>query len=88
MAKVPVTVYTKSNCPQCTMTKKKLDQLGIIYTEVNLEDHPDQVAAFKEQGLMAAPIVTTDTKAWSGFKLGKIESLAHFIFSAEREDKR
>jgi glutaredoxin-like protein NrdH len=84
MPKIPVTVYTKSNCPQCTMTKKKFDQLGIIYQEVNLEDHPAKVAEFKERGLMAAPIVTTDTKEWSGFKLGKIESLAHYLFSQER----
>jgi glutaredoxin-like protein NrdH len=87
MPKIPVTVYTKSNCVQCNMTKKKFDQLGIIYTEVDLEKHPEQMQAFKEQGLLAAPIVTTDTKIWSGFKLGKIESLAHYLFSAEREKK-
>jgi hypothetical protein len=66
------------------MTKKKFDQLGIIYQEVNLEDNPAKVAEFKERGLMAAPIVTTDIKEWSGFKLGKIESLAHYLFSQER----
>jgi glutaredoxin-like protein NrdH len=86
MPKIPVTVYTKSNCPQCVMTKKKLDLHGILYTEINLEDHPDQVTAFKEQGLMAAPIVTTDIKAWSGFKPSKIDSLATYIHSMEKND--
>ena len=87
MPKVPVTVYTKSNCVQCNMTKKKFDSLGIIYQEVNLEEHPEKVAEFMAQGLSSAPIVTTDTKIWSGFRLGKIESLAHYLFSAERENK-
>jgi len=87
MPKIPVVVWTKSNCVQCMMTKKKFDQLGVIYTEKSLEQYPEQVEAFKEQGLLAAPIVTTDVKAWSGFKPGKIESLAHYLFSGQRGEK-
>lgn len=84
MPKIPVTVYTKSNCVQCEMTKKQFDKLGIIYSEVDLEQNPAILKEFTSQGYLAAPIVTTDTKTWSGFNLKRIQSLASFIRSNER----
>jgi glutaredoxin-like protein NrdH len=82
--KIPVTVYTNPNCVQCDMTKKQFDKLGVDYTVVDLTSVPDKVAEFKELGYLSAPIVTTDTKVWAGFKLAKIQSLASFIKSLER----
>jgi len=84
MPKIPVTVYSTPSCVQCQMTKKQFDKLGIEYTEVDLTEHPEKVAEFKEQGLLAAPIVTTDIKVWSGFKPGKIASLASFLFGEKK----
>lgn len=84
MPKIPVTLYTTPNCVQCMMTKKQFDKHGISYTVVDLSEHPDKVAEFKEKGLLAAPIVTTDIKEWSGFKPEKIQSLATYIKSMER----
>lgn len=84
MSKIPVTVYSTPNCVQCMMTKKQFNKLGIEYTEVDLSEHPDKVAEFKEQGLLAAPIVTTDIKVWSGFKPGKIQSLASHLFGEKK----
>ncbi len=84
MTKIPVTVYTKSNCVQCDMTKKQLDKHGIDYSEVNLEENLDKLEAFKTRGLLAAPIVTTDINEWSGFRLDKIDGLARHIKSMER----
>lgn len=84
MAKIPVTVYTKSNCVQCEQTKKQFDKLGIEYSEVNLEENLDKLEEFKARGLMAAPIVTTDIKEWSGFRLDKIAGLAGHLKSMER----
>lgn len=81
MPKIPVTVYTKSNCVQCEQTKKRFTQLGIEFTEVNLEENLDKLEEFKAQGLLSAPIVTTDIKAWSGFRLDKIDGLARHIKS-------
>lgn len=63
------------------MTKKQLDKLGITYEEQSLEDNPLVLEGFKAQGLLAAPIVTTDTKAWSGFRLDKIQSLDRYLKS-------
>jgi glutaredoxin-like protein NrdH len=80
-----ITVYTTSNCAQCRMTKKLFDKLGIRYDEIALEQHPELVEKFKEIGLMSAPIVVTDIKRWSGFRLEKIKSLANYLFS-EKQD--
>ena len=77
-----VTVWTKSFCVQCEQTKKQFDKLGIQYEEQSLEDNPLVLEGFKAQGLLAAQIVTTDTKAWSGFRLDKIQSLARHLKSS------
>lgn len=86
MPKVPVTVYSTPNCVQCRQTKVVLQREGIIFTEVDLTEHPDKLEEFKQQGFTAAPIVTTDIKTWSGFKLNKIMSLASYIKSMERSE--
>ncbi len=77
-----VTVWEKSFCVQCEQTKKQFDKLGIKYEVQSLEENPLVLEGFKAQGLLAAPIVTTDTKAWSGFRLDKIQSLARHLKSS------
>lgn len=85
MSKIPVTVFTTPNCVQCMQTKRYLDREGVSYDVVDLSQHPEQVEQFKAQGLLAAPIVTTDIKAWSGFRLDKLKSLVQAIKVAEVE---
>jgi hypothetical protein len=63
------------------MTKKQMNKLGIKFEGQSLEDNPLVLEGFKAQGLFAAPIVTTDTKAWSGFRLDKIQSLDRYLRS-------
>lgn len=79
-----VTVWTKPQCPQCDMTKKVMARHGIIYEEMVLEEHPLVVDTFKAQGFLGAPIVTTDTKIWSGFRIDKIKSLASHLFGENK----
>lgn len=81
-----IEVWTKSNCVQCDMTKKQFDKLGIRYVVKDLEADPLALDGFKEQGLMSAPIVVTDTKKWSGFRLDKITSLALYLKSQEHKN--
>lgn len=76
---VKITLWTKANCPQCEMTKKQFDNRGIIYQMKRLDRSPKAVERFKELGLLSAPIVETDDRRWSGFRLGKIESLEHHL---------
>jgi len=72
---VTITLWTKPNCVQCMQTKKEFDKRGIIYRERRLDKSPKAVQRFIEIGLVAAPIVESDDRRWSGFRLGKIQSL-------------
>lgn len=74
-----IQVWSTPNCVQCMMTKREMDKRGIVYESFDLTEHPDQLEAFKELGLLQAPIVTTDIKVWSGFRLDKIKSLHSFL---------
>lgn len=74
-----ITIWTLPNCVQCMMTKKEFDKRGIRYEEMQLENHPEMVEQFKQENLIAAPIVVTDTKKWSGFRLEKIKSLDDYL---------
>ncbi len=80
-----ITVWVKPSgfCPQCDMTKKEFDKRGIIYTTRKLT--PKAVDRFLNMGLTSAPIVETDDRRWSGFRLSKIESLDnHLKFERKR----
>lgn len=68
-----VTVISKNDCGQCTLTKRKLDQKNIAYTEINAEeDHTvyghlgggtamDFIETMRSEGKpLAMPIVLLD----------------------------
>ena len=74
-----ITLWVKPGCPQCDMTKKQFDSRGIIYQTKRLDKSPKAVERFLQLGLLAAPIVETDTKQWSGFRLEKIKSLEYHL---------
>ena len=74
-----ITVWQKPSCVQCEQTKKEFDKRGIMYKTRKLT--PKAVERFLELGLMAAPIVETDDRRWSGFRLDKIKSLEYHLKS-------
>jgi hypothetical protein len=55
------------------MTKREFDKRGIIYTTRKLT--PKATDRFLALGFTSAPIIETDAKRWSGFRLEKIKSL-------------
>jgi glutaredoxin-like protein NrdH len=73
-----VTVYTKPDCPQCTMTKKQLDKLGIDHDTVDVTTDPDAHAYVTGLGYASAPVVVVNDgeSHWSGFRDQKIRELA------------
>ena len=79
-----INVWTLPNCVQCMQTKKVLDREGISFEEFNLAEYPEKIDEFKELGLTSAPIVETDIKKWSGFRLDKIKSLANYLFGEKK----
>jgi len=70
-----ITVWELPNCVQCNQTKREFDKLGIRYQIRQLNRSPKAVERFKEMGLIAAPIVETDDRRWSGFRLNRIRGL-------------
>lgn len=76
-----ITVWTKSACPQCTLTKKMLKRKGLEFEEADLETSPEQLQRFKDDGLMQAPIVVlgNDGRKWTGFRPDLIDELAHLV---------
>jgi glutaredoxin-like protein NrdH len=65
-----VTVYTKPSCPQCDMTHKLLDRLGVEHDTVDVTTDPDAHAYVTGLGYASAPVVVVnDGEAhWSGFR--------------------
>ena len=72
-----ITVWELPNCVQCMQTKREFDKRGIIYTARKLT--PKAADKFLAMGFTAAPIIETDKKRWSGFRLDKIKSLEYHL---------
>lgn len=70
-----VTVYTRTGCIQCTMTKKALDRRGAAYEQIDLDQHPELIDGLKERGFMALPIVQHGEDWWGGFRPDKIATV-------------
>ena len=76
---ISIVVWEKPNCVQCMQTKKEFDKRGIVYKVRKLT--PKATEKFIELGLMAAPIIETDDRRWSGFRLDRIKSLEYHLKS-------
>ena len=74
-----ITVWEKPDCVQCRQTKRELDKRGIIYQVKRLDKSPKAVQRFLEMGMTSAPIVETDDRRWSGFRLHRIQSLEYHL---------
>jgi glutaredoxin-like protein NrdH len=71
-----VIVYTKPSCVQCEATKRMMDKLNISYSSVDITENSEAAEMLISKGFKAAPVVITDTDAWSGFDPDKISELA------------
>ena len=78
-----ITVWELPNCSQCMMTKREFDKRGIIYTTRKLT--PKATDRFLALGFTSAPIIETDAKKWSGFRLEKIKSLEYHLKNERRQ---
>jgi hypothetical protein len=65
------------------MTKREFDKRGIIYTTRKLT--PKATDRFLALGFTSAPIIETDAKKWSGFRLEKIKSLEYHLKNERRQ---
>jgi glutaredoxin-like protein NrdH len=63
-----VTLYSKPNCVQCTMTSRLLDSKGITYTSIDMTEDPKALEHVKSLGYLQAPVVVVGDQHWSGFR--------------------
>lgn len=79
-----ITVISKNNCQGCIATKRYLDQEGIKFVELNIENPinkdkaPQIVDTLKEHGFQGLPVVLVDDdweSAFSGFRPDKLKLL-------------
>lgn len=73
-----ITVYSKPNCPQCELTKRDMDILGIEYKTIDISVQQDQLERLAGLGFRTAPVVETDRDVWSGYKQDKIKELVSY----------
>lgn len=73
-----VTVYTKYGCPKCDMTKVVLDNIGVAYTTVNVEDDAEAKKHVVEVlGFTSMPVVEVEgQEAFCDFRPDKLHELA------------
>ena len=70
-----ITLWRTPGCVPCDQTEREFNKRGIVYQVKRLDKSAKAVERFLEMGLLSAPIVETDDRRWSGFRLGKIQSL-------------
>lgn len=72
-----ITVYTKNDCVQCTMTKRMMNDLGITFSEVNVEKNETAASMLRLHGYQGLPVVAVEgfNDSWYGFKPDRIEKL-------------
>lgn len=75
---MPVIVYSKPNCPQCDLTKRDMDILGIEYETIDITQQQDQLDRLIGLGYRTAPVVETDQDIWSGYNQDKIKRLISY----------
>lgn len=73
-----IKVYTKDNCMQCTFTKRKLDEMGLEYKELDALKASDEL--WEKYGVMSVPFVkVTEDNHWTGFRPDRIEEIANEV---------
>lgn len=73
-----ITVYSKPNCPQCELTKRDMDILGIEYQTIDISQDQDKLDELMKLGFRSAPVVQTENEAWSGYDQAKIKNLVSY----------
>ena len=72
-----ITVYSKPNCMQCEMTKRYMQDEGIEFSVVDIEQDETAVKMLMLHGYQGLPVVAVDgfDNYWSGFRPDRIDEL-------------
>ena len=55
-----ITVYSKSQCPNCVRAKELLTRKGVRYVEVNIEADDEAKVFLVDQGFRSVPQINVD----------------------------
>lgn len=72
---MPVTLYSKPSCVQCTATKRMLDNKGIEYKTIDVTQDAEALEYVLGLGYSAAPVVVAGEDHWSGFRADRLAQL-------------
>ena len=61
-----ITVYSKSNCPFCDRAKALLENRGVEYTTISVEEDPTARQHLLDMGLRSVPQIFKDTTLLPG----------------------
>ncbi|MFA7438633.1 glutaredoxin family protein [Castellaniella sp.] len=73
-----IIVYSKPDCPQCELTKRDMDILGIEYQTVDITREQAGVERLAQLGYRSAPVVEAGQDIWSGYDQDKIKGLVSY----------
>lgn len=65
---MPITVYSKPACVQCTATTRALDAKGIGYQLVDLTTDDEAMKQVVALGYRQAPVIVAGDTHWAGFR--------------------
>jgi glutaredoxin-like protein NrdH len=72
---MPITVYSKPPCVQCSATTRALDRHGIDYSVVDISENADAFALVQGLGYRQVPVVVAGEQHWAGFRPDMISAL-------------
>lgn len=68
-----VVVYSKTNCGNCVIAKAYLDNKGVPYKEILVDQNEDAVKELISKGVRSMPFITIDEVEIKGFKPQEID---------------
>lgn len=67
-----ITVYGASWCGPCKQVKKWLDDKGIAYDYVDIDEHPDELP----EGYRSIPVIEVDGSYYVGYNKEALNKIA------------
>lgn len=78
---IDVTVFSTPNCFPCRMTKRKLTDMGVKFTERDVTQDEEANQLIQGMGYKSVPVVLLGTgEHWQGFDPGKLEKIEEGAF--------
>ncbi|WGH50151.1 glutaredoxin-like protein [Enterococcus phage Phi_Eg_SY1] len=70
-----IKVYSKNNCMQCKMVKRFLNEHGLEYSEINIEEQPEARDYLMKMNLKTVPVTEVDGEVIIGFNITELRQL-------------